>query len=407
MQSTGRTLNSVKLLTASLIAIILMLPAACRQNHTPEVITREDVRGAPERYITVGAEGCDERTIKDALQLMEPGKNEIVLMDAVHTEEGIVFDRDLVLHGLGTAATVLQAAGSPEEAENRVLQIKEGTEVIIRNLTIRHGNASGPYRSGAGIRNYGRLTLEYCEVRDNQAVYGAGIFNDGTLYMRFCTVADNHTLPMTMAEKIDATGCTGSGGGIKNDPGAHLELDSCTISGNTSLRKGGGLFVACESCTKLMNCTISGNESRQPGGGIHVRGDLEAIHCTIANNSSNSGCGGLYNLGHLDMTGCLLVDNTPRDFTTGTGGGIYGQGEFGVCDYNFVSDGSLEDAIGGDPGLGPLRDNGGPTKTHALRGRSPVRNVISLEALEVRTDQRGCPRGEGGDGGGDLGAYER
>jgi len=400
--------------------ILLLLLVSCNEDggaassrsaadgyHAPEVITREDVRGAPGRFITVGAEGCDERTIKDALQLIEPGKNEIVLMDAVHTEEGIVFDRDLVLHGLGTAATVLQAAGSPEEAENRVLQIKEGTEVIIRNLAIRHGNASGPYRSGAGIRNYGRLTLEYCEIRDNQAVYGAGIFNDGTLFMKYCTVAENRTLPMTMAEKIDATGCTGSGGGIKNDPGAYLELDSCTISGNSSLRKGGGLFISCESSAKLTNCTISGNESRQPGGGIHVRGDLELIHCTIANNSSNSGCGGLYNLGHLDMTGCLLADNTPRDFTMGTGGGIYGQGEFGVCDYNFVADGSLEDARGGDPGLGLLSDNGGPTKTHALKCGSPAKDVIPKDKLEVLSDQRGHTRGKGSDRGGDFGAFER
>lgn len=407
MQRAGRTLQYGKLLTASLIALFIALLPACRQYHTPEVITREEVRGAPGRFITVGAEGCDAHSIKDALQLIGPGKKEIVLMDALHKEEGIVVDRDIVLHGLGSEATVLQAAADPGDASDRVLQVEEGATVVIRNLAIRHGNAPGPYRSGAGIRNYGMLTLEYCEIRDNQAVYGAGIFNDGTLYMRFCTVAGNRTLPMTMKEKIDATGCTGSGGGIKNDPGAYLELDSCTVSGNSSLRKGGGLFVACESCAKLTNCTISGNESRQPGGGIHVRGDLELIHCTIANNSSNSGCGGVYNLGHLDMTGCLLASNNPGDCTTGTGGGIYGKGEFGACDYNFVADGSLEDALRGDPELGPLSDNGGPAMTHALKRSSPARNIIPLEEIEVHTDQRGRQRGKGRDRGGDLGAYER
>ncbi|MGC9311695.1 MAG: choice-of-anchor Q domain-containing protein, partial [Sediminispirochaetaceae bacterium] len=375
--------------------------------HTPEVLTTDEMHHNPERYITVGAEGRDARTIKEAIQLIGPEKKEIVLMDAFHTEEGIVVDRDIVLHGLGSEATVLQAAGSPEEAENRVLQVEEGATVVIRNLTIRHGNAPGPYRSGAGIRNCGTLTLEYCDIRDNRAVYGAGIFNDGTLYLRFCTAAGNRTLPMTMKEKTDATGCTGSGGGIKNDPGAYLELDSCTISGNTSLRKGGGLFVACESMAKLTNCTVSGNASRQPGGGIHVRGDLELIHCTIANNSSNSGCGGLYNLGRLDMSGCLLASNTPGDFTTGTGGGIYGRGEFGACDYNFVADGSLGGAPGGDPGLGPLTDNGGPAMTHALKRRSPARNIIPPDEVEVHTDQRGRLRGEDRDRAADLGAYER
>jgi len=400
----------------SLLSVLLLLLLSCHEGggssssrssggryHTPEVLTSEEILAEPEAYIIVGGENGDVRSIKEAMLLVGPETKVIVLMDTVHTESGIVVDRDIILHGMGAASTVLQAAGSPEEADDRVLQVEEGAAVIIKNITIRHGNAPGPYRSGAGIRNYGRLSLECCDIRDNQGVYGAGIYNAGTLQMRYCTVADNRTLPMTMKEKTDATGCTGSGGGIKNEPDAYLELDSCTISGNTSLRKGGGLFVSCESSAKLTNCTISENESRQSGGGIHVRGDLELVHCTIADNRSLRKGGGIYNLGRLDMIGCLFSENIPVDFTAGSGGGIYGQGELGVQEYNLVADGSLDTYLRGDSGLCPLGDHGGPTRTHALSRRSPAVNVIPHDELKILTDQRGRPR----DKAGDLGALER
>jgi len=402
--------------TVLLLFLLCFLLAGCggKSSSAPDLdrrsLTREDVLKQPERYITVGKTNCDFSTLREAIEDVRQGRNEIVLMDPVHTEGGIFIDRDLVLHGLGRGAgevpgaTVLQASSSPEEAADRVLQIEEGVTVMIRDLIIRHGNAPGPYRSGGGIRNYGSLILEYCSARDNLALYGAGILNSGTLTMRGCTVADNHTLPITMAELKDATGCTGSGGGIKNEPGARMELNSCTISGNSSLRKGGGLFLSCESMAVLSNCTISGNESRQPGGGVHIRGDAEMVHCTITGNHTKKQGGGVYNLGHLDMTACIIAGNEYTDFVIGSGGGIYGTGEMGTDTYNLVADGGRESALSGDPGLGPLYDNGGPTLTHALPRRSPAVDVIPRAELRVDKDQRGMPRqGKAGD----IGAFER
>lgn len=374
------------------------------QLRSAPALTREQVLNAPEKFITVGSDRCDFRTLREAVSHAGPEKSEIVLMDTLHTEGGLMIDRDLILYGLRDEKTVLQAAAESEEARDRVLQIEEGATVRITDLTIRHGNAPGPYRSGGGIRNYGVLTLEYCTIRDNRAVYGAGILNDGTLRMDCCTVADNRTLPMTMAERVDATGCTGSGGGVKNQPGALLEMNGCTISGNFSLKKGGGLFVSCESESKLINCTISGNESRQSGGGIHIRGDLEMVHCTVADNSSVRQGGGTYNLGYLDMTGCIIAANTPSDFILGSGGGVYGRGEMGTDEWNLIADGRHESRFNGSPKLGPLTNNGGYTQTHALPRKSPAVDVIPPEEMSVSEDQRGRLRQ---DRAGDLGAFER
>jgi parallel beta-helix repeat protein len=227
--------------------------------------------------------------------------------------------------------------------------------------------------------------------------------------MHDCNVTGNRSLRRTTAEIKSAAGCTGSGAGIKNEPDAELTCHNCTISGNSALSKGGGLFVSCESKARLENCTVSGNESKQSGGGIHIRGDLALLHCTIANNRSLRSGGGIYNLGHLDIEACLITGNEVRDFVMGFGGGVYGTGQIGINEYNLIADGSFESYRTGDPFLAPLDDNGGGTFTHALAWESPAVDAIPPDVLAVEEDQRGMSRGTGErDRGkyGDIGAYE-
>jgi hypothetical protein len=84
-------------------------------------------------------------------------------------------------------------------------------------------------------------------------------------------------------------------------------------------------------------------------------------------------------------------------------------------DYNLIGDGTgmtgLSNGVNGnlvgsaaapiDPLLGPLQDNGGPTKTHAVLARSPALNAGNLSQLGV-ADQRGVVRA----GGVNIGAYQ-
>jgi Ca2+-binding RTX toxin-like protein len=58
-----------------------------------------------------------------------------------------------------------------------------------------------------------------------------------------------------------------------------------------------------------------------------------------------------------------------------------------------------------DPLLGPLRDNGGPTETHAIGAGSPALDRHDDDTLCGGTDQRGVPRPTGEDC--DSGSYER
>jgi hypothetical protein len=84
--------------------------------------------------------------------------------------------------------------------------------------------------------------------------------------------------------------------------------------------------------------------------------------------------------------------------------------------YNLLGDGSCPDDSGGDDTdiypdngdvnarLAPLRDNGGPTKTHELLSGSPAIDAASNDAGCPPTDQRGLARPTGAAC--DIGAYE-
>ncbi|HUH98961.1 MAG TPA: choice-of-anchor Q domain-containing protein, partial [Anaerolineales bacterium] len=70
---------------------------------------------------------------------------------------------------------------------------------------------------------------------------------------------------------------------------------------------------------------------------------------------------------------------------------------------NLVGDGSCSALLSGDPQLGPLSDNGGPTQTFALLATSPAIDAGNDTFCES-TDQRGVARPQGAHC--DIGAYE-
>ena len=68
--------------------------------------------------------------------------------------------------------------------------------------------------------------------------------------------------------------------------------------------------------------------------------------------------------------------------------------------YNYGSDTTCNltaasDVTNSDPLLGPLADNGGPTRTHALQIGSMAIDAIPAITCDVSSDQRGVPRPQG------------
>ncbi|MES0361991.1 MAG: hypothetical protein ABUK20_13805, partial [Anaerolineales bacterium] len=238
--------------------------------------------------VTVCDKGCDFSTIQAAIddENISPGAT-INITSTVHTEAGIIVNKDVIIQGQGADSTVVQAHETAGTSDERVFYITGGIEATMRGLTIRHGNPTAEPESGGGIRNEGILTLEDVIVRDNSASTGGGIHNEGTLTLTNSSVNDNQA----RGGAIHYLECS-TGGGIKVLTG-EVKLVNSTVSNNSAIKKGGGIHVACKGSLVLINTTISGNSANGDGGGVFVNGVGEVTNSTISNNSAKSG-GGIY-----------------------------------------------------------------------------------------------------------------
>lgn len=350
--------------------------------------------------VTVGGEG-EFPTLRAALLAPFEGQLILELLDPVYTEPGLTIDRDVIFLGRGAGRTVIQGAESPGEAPDRVIKITIRGKAVFKELTIRHGRPRAvPFRGG-GIDNEGFLRMENCVLADNEAVYGGGLFTRGRAELVGCEIRGNHTTDVPLELQNTGIGCRGSGAGIKTEKGGDLFLENCTVYGNRAFKRGGGLFVACESRAVVRNSTIAENQCRRRGGGIYNKGDLILIHATVAGNESIQRGSGVCTMGKVSLLGTLIADNSYGDFVVADGGGIYGAGFVEENRGNFVGDGSLEGALSGDPLLKPLRSRGGLPPVMALRMRSPARNGVSSD-FTPSADQRGVVR----DDHPDIGAFE-
>jgi hypothetical protein len=318
----------------------------------------------------------------------------IEITDPIHTEAGIVVNKDVTIRGLGAAETVVQAHDAPDAAPDRVFLIEAGASVTLEGMTIRHGRPSVQEDDGGGIRNFGTLTIKDCVVTGNVANGGGGIGNSGDLTLIDTTVSDN------LADGIAPAGTRldcGSGGGIKCGSGT-LALVNSTVSGNQAGTRnkgaGGGVHVGCGCTAGLTNSTISGNSAVSFGGGIHTRGVLELVHCTVSENVTEKG-GGVYvgPGGRLDYENSIIAGNAGSGncFLSGPGDDR-DKATLGVSSGNLVEGGGCSPDLSDDPLLGPLADNGGSTLTHALLPGSPAVDAVALVSCTLPADQRGAPR---------------
>src|SRR5207237_3841361 len=108
---------------------------------------------------------------------------------------------------------------------------------------------------------------------------------------------------------------------------------------------------------------------------------------TVYNNTANGAGGGIWLTAAATISSSIVAGNfngaTPADI--GNGQTVAGNNNlFGVAGgYTATGTGNLS----GNPMLGALADNGGPTKTRALLSGSPA--IDAGNANGFATDQRG------------------
>jgi uncharacterized repeat protein (TIGR01451 family) len=364
---------------------------------------------------------------------------------------GLSLDSGGGLSAVGSDVTLIDSvvshnAAGTTGAAGGILNL-DGRLKLIRSTV--HRNNAGVV--GGGIVNLGILELEDSTVSDNTAfILGGGILNMGRLAIDSSTISGNYTwghgaglMNLGLSAPVELPNLAASvAADVTDSPAGDSVITGSTFSDNAVLFGQGGAVLhasltpvappeeclpvedelgnPCEALSdgpapsKLVlladtfadNASIDANNMFLPVGGadwghgssIYAAGPVDIGNSVIADGTAR---GGADNCGVAD-------DDTDLIQTLGnnveTWAGQEGDVLYGTC----FLDTDQNDTVVKDVRLGDLRDNGGPTKTRALRTGSPAINSYAADTCPD-DDQRGGARppenGSAGDAC-DAGAYE-
>lgn len=296
----------------------------------------------------------------------------------------------------------------------RVFRVENtASRAIFRNLTITGGNIT---QDGAGLLNYGpdtrlinvrvtgnssgddgggiasfnfgtALTLIRSEVSNNTATDGGGgvVMSQSSLNVMDSQIVGNSAnnkagglwnfagVATIVRSTISQNIASDDGGGILNENSGTTEIHQSLISGNSAV-SGGGVYNQTATGTVLItNSTIAFNSARSDGaasdlggGGIGIpNGNITIINSTIARNTDvgngPEGAGGI-----AKSSGTLTLYNSVVSLNLGGAGTAADDVDFSDVDASSAI------FVGGDPRLGALQDNGGPTLTMMPFSNSPL-----------------------------------
>jgi hypothetical protein len=273
------------------------------------------------------------------------------------------------------------------------------TSFSINSTTISGNTAA----SGGGLSiEGGNGSLSYVTIQGNTASDGGGMSRSGggTTDIINSTIASNSA--------------ASEGGGLYAHSAGVVNLTGTTLTGNTAAslddHSGGGGIFSYATQVVMTNCTLSGNSARSDGAAVLIYeapASATIASSTIARNTPDSDATGggdasVYTLGPISLVSTIVAEST------GVQCAARGAGTLTSSGHNLASDASCNltqpsDLASGVANLGPLADNGGPTRTHALMPGSQAIDASSM-AVCPSLDQRGVLRPIHAEC--DIGAYE-
>jgi hypothetical protein len=337
--------------------------------------------------------------------------------------------------GLGQIAIEGQWTGLP----HRLIEVKDNAKLVATGITLRDGGDEEGLGAALYVPESGSAVLRNARVISNESQYGA-VENDGgsfkatrVIFSRnrasCCPAFYNENGGVAALSKVAfvRNAAEDDTGAIYSD-GERLTIRDSLFERNTAGDVGGAI-IASLGQLNVFNSTFSGNRTTEDGAGIYVeQSNILLNNVTLTKNvadadgdDSGNG-GGLYDsggtnteivmsnsiiAGNLDLSGeAPDCDANSGDVFTSLGFNLIGKGL--GCGYVRPD----SDMVGVRSGLARLRDNGGFTKTHALKASSKAVDKGSRAkpgsanptACEER-DQRGVKRPQGKRC--DIGAYER
>ena len=312
----------------------------------------------------------------------------------------------LAFDGSTVTITNSNITGNNAGATSAVLVSGVGTELIMENTTISSNSArlTGPgtnFGGGVLIFNGSAATIVDSTISNNNGGFGAGVSagGAGAILIRNTTISNN------TAEVVGTTpNGSGQGGGLGLSGSPSVTIENSTISGNVA--NFGSVISSFGSSATLQNSTMSGNVANVVAGlGVYDGSNIAFVSSTFAFNEVP---------GDAASGGIVVRDGTTVSFENSILAGssfsdcfVSPTGSFSSDSNSIIQNPNVGEAscassarVGINPVLGVLRNNGGPTMTHALAASSPA---IGTGGSCLATDQRGRTRPRTGC---DVGAFQ-
>jgi hypothetical protein len=337
----------------------------------------------------------------------------------------------LTLNGPGQDELTIDAAG---QFQALVHNAGPDDGLYVNDLTVANGHYDNPpaRRGGGCISSTGKVflnnsTVSSCYVSSSARAYGGGIFTF------LGTVSLNHSSVTGNTAHSSGDGGYAAGGGIV---ASYLELNRSAVSGNTASYTGTGRAVGGGVVAFTVHAnysTISGNGAATAYAGIYTA-NAYLFNSTVSGNHADNGpVGGVYAFFGAQIFNSTITANTSKGAVAAGLFSGFATSPSSILQSTIIANNSASgaeldlgsvlgpvlgsnnlimahpgitvpaDTISADPKLGPLQDNGGPTRTHALLPDSPaIDNGLTAEGDLF--DQRGFSRVVGSDP--DIGAVE-
>jgi predicted outer membrane repeat protein len=368
-----------------------------------------------------------------------------------------------------SADTTLDASGRNVILDGgnsvRIFNINPGASLTLRHLTLQNGSGSP---GGAISISQGGVSLT---IEDSQVLSNTSASSGGAIFADVISTGDPITI--TIARSVfDNNQASSTGGAIFIDGGeggvtvgALLEISDSTFSDNranlaSTSARGGAIYANYHVTINIEGALFDHNRSGGLAGALlsnnspNPANQVNLANSTFSNNSAgyavssaNDISGGAMmltnaNLVHNTFTGNYLAGGDParnkgiaivwasNTFTVTSRDNIFHNNDTStgrnVCSGNYGSNNLTDDGTCNYPNGGnavtnfdaTLKNNGGPTKTHALQSGSNAldssssctyvstgTNNLFTNGDAITRDQRGAARPYGSSC--DKGAFER
>lgn len=272
--------------------------------------------------------------------------------------------------------TANRAGGGIEDANSLPMSTASGMEptgTYLTNVTLTGNDAGASPGNGGGVHSgAGFVEFSSGTVSGNTAVEGGGLWTSGTMRVGdggaigaradlqggYLVTVSGNTATGNDADQgggglynqagdlfvvgasiagNQATGTSGSGGGILNNNGT-LTVNLSDLTDNTANRAGGGIEDVTTAMrgtggpsTTLTDLYVAGNNAGAApgnGGGLHIGGpgSVSVESSWFENNDAVEG-GGIWNSGAGSVS---IAMTTVRDNAAVRGGGLYQSGSGGT-----------------------------------------------------------------------------